>query len=297
MKIVIQIFCLPYEIDELENTLNQLRRASKYIDKSLDWYVDVCMCTADDMVNWSKSSIPKKYFEEKLLKLSSHTDWCSKNFHVSSEIKGCVSHRRYCLKEYEHTQYFIWLDTDIIFDERTLSYFQNAMQPVWDITPYGIITSELVRIWDNTWDCLVNENFINKKLGYQQLANPYLDSGIKGDISIEKVENSLSPQTRFKFAGGWFTCISGRLLREIGIPESFGHYGFEDTFVMMASEKLVKTKGKDIQQFKLKNLVVCENYKYRNNSHYLNNISVYDRREHFKQIAESNFMKELEKIN
>ena len=297
MKIVIQIFCLPYEIDELENTLNQLRRASKYIDKSLDWYVDVCMCTADDMINWSKSSIPKKYFEEKLLKLSSQLDWCSKKFHASSEIKGCVSHRRYCLKKYEHTQYFIWLDTDIIFDERTLSYFQNAMQPVWDITPYGIITPELVRIWDNTWDCLVNENFINEKLGYQKLANPYLDSGIKGDVGIEQVQNTLSPQTRFKFAGGWFTCISGRLLRQIGVPESFGHYGYEDTFIMMASEKLVQTKGQDIQQFKLKNLVVCENYKYRNNSHYLNNISVYDRREQFKQIAESNFMKELEKIN
>ena len=297
MKIVIQIFCLPYEIDELENTLNQLRRASKYIDHSLDWYLDVCMCTSDDMINWGKSSVPKKYFEEKFLKLSAQTDWCSKNFHTSSEIKGCVSHRRYCLKEYEHTQYFIWLDTDIIFDERTLSYFQNAMQPVWDITPYGIITPELVRIWDNTWDCLVNENFIDKPVGYQKLANPYLDSGIKGDVGIEQVQNTLSPQSRFKFAGGWFTCISGRLLRQIGIPESFGHYGYEDTFVMVASEKLVQTKQQDIQQFKLKNLVVCENYKYRNNSHYLNNISVYDRREQFKQIAESNFMKELEKIN
>ena len=66
---------------------------------------------------------------------------------------------------------------------------------------------------------------------------------------------------------------------------------------MVASEKLVQTKQQDIQQFKLKNLVVCENYKYRNNSHYLNNISVYDKREQFKQIAESNFIKELEKIN
>jgi hypothetical protein len=57
-------------------------------------------------------------------------------------------------------------------------------------------------------------------------------------------------------------------------------------------------EGKEgIQQFKLKNVVVCENYKYRNNSHYLNNISVYDRREEFKKQAESNFMKELEKIN
>lgn len=297
MKIVIQIFCLPYEIDELETTLNQLRRASKYIDLSNEWIIDVTMCTSDDMVDWGKSSIPKSYFEQKLLKLSWQTDWCVKNFRTSDTIKGCVSHRRYCLQQYEHTQYFIWLDTDIIFDERTLSYFENAMKPVWDITPMNIITPELVRIWDNTWDCLVNENYIDEPVGYQEKANPYLDSGIKGDVGIESVNNSLSPQSRFKFAGGWFTCISGRLLRKIGIPESFGHYGYEDTFVMVASEKLVKLGVEDIQQFKLKNLVVCENYKYRNNTHYLKNISVFDRRERFKKIAESNFMKELEKIN
>ena len=39
---------------------------------------------------------------------------------------------------------------------------------------------------------------------------------------------------------------------------------------MVAAEKLVQTKQLDIQQFKLKNVVVCENYKYRDNNHYLN---------------------------
>ena len=297
MKIVISIFCLPYEIDELETTLNQLRRAYYYLSDKNEWYLDVTMCTSDDMVNWKKSSLPKSYFEDKLLKLSSQSDWCVKYFRSSSKILGCVSQRRASILQHKDADYFIWLDTDIIFDERTLSYLENTLQPVLDITPMNIITPELVRIWDNTWDCLVNENFIDKKVGYQKLADPYKDSGIKGDVGIERVENTTSPQSRFKFAGGWFTCISGRLLRKIGIPESFGHYGYEDTFVMVASEKLVQLKKEDIQQFKLKNVVVCENYKYRNHSHYINNISVYDRREEFKQIAESNFMKELEKIN
>jgi hypothetical protein len=171
------------------------------------------------------------------------------------------------------------------------------MQPVWDITPHGIITPEFVRIWDETWDCLVNENFINEKVGYEKLADPYECSGIKGDVGIEKVDYTDSPLSRFKFAGGWFTCISGRLLRKIGIPESFGHYGYEDSFIMVASEKLMREGKEDIQQFKLKNVVVCENYKYRNNNHYLNNISAYDRREQFKKMAFQNFEPELKKIN
>ena len=53
-----------------------------------------------------------------------------------------------------------------------------------------------------------------------------------------------------------------KLLDRITIPDSLGHYGLEDTFIMWGSEKL-----KIGQQFKIKNLVVCENYKYRDNKH------------------------------
>lgn len=295
MKIVISIFCLPYEIDELENTINQLKKASYYLtNKEVEWYLDVTMCTSSDMVNWGKSSLPKKFFEEKLMKISTSTDWCVKYFRTSDTIKGCVSQRRESIKSHKDAHYFIWLDTDIIFDERTLSYVENSIIGVKDIT-YSIITPELVRIWDNTWDVLVNKNFINEKVGYQKIADPYKCSGLKGDVSLERVENIKSPQSRFKFAGGWFTCISASLLNKVGVPESFGHYGYEDTFIMVACEKLVRT-GEDIQQFKIKNLVVCENYKYRNNSHYINNISVYDRREEFKKLGFNSFNDELEKI-
>ena len=295
MKIVISIFCLPYEIDELENTINQLKKASYYLtNKEVEWYLDVTMCTSSDMVNWGKSSLPKKFFEEKLMKISTSTDWCVKYFRTSDTIKGCVSQRRESIKSHKDAHFFIWLDTDIIFDERTLSYVENSIIGVKDIT-YSIITPELVRIWDNTWDVLVNKNFINEKVGYQKIADPYKCSGLKGDVSLERVENIKSPQSRFKFAGGWFTCISASLLNKVGVPESFGHYGYEDTFIMVACEKLVRT-GEDIQQFKIKNLVVCENYKYRNNSHYINNISVYDRREEFKKLGFNSFNDELEKI-
>jgi len=296
MRIVISIFCLPYEIDELENTLNQLRRASYYLSGNNEWVLDVTMSTSEVMVNWKKSSIPKSYFEEKFIKLSAHTDWCAKYFQISNDVNGCVSQRRKSLLQHEDADYFIWLDTDIIFEERTLSYIENTLAAIQNVTPYSIITPEIVKIWDTTWDCIVNENFLGKELNYQKTNDPYKDSGIKGDITIESVRNNFPNQPRFKFAGGWFTCISGELLRRVGVPESFGHYGYEDTFLMWASEKLISTEQLDIQQFKLKNLVVCENYKYRNNAHYINNLSVYDRREEFKKIAESNFGEELDKI-
>jgi hypothetical protein len=296
MKIVISIFALPYEIDELENTLNQLRKASYYLNKKDEWVVDVTLCLADDMVNWNQSSLPKQFFIDKMFKLSSQTDWCSKYFKITDDIKGCVSQRKSTLVEHDDADYYIWLDTDIIFDERTLAYFETTLPLVSEKTNYSIITPEIVKIWDTTWDCLVNENYIDKPLNYHKTNDPYSDSGIKGDIGLESISNSFPNQPRFKFAGGWFTCLSGDLLRRIGIPESFSHYGYEDTFIMWASEKLMKTTELNIQQYKIKNLIVCENYKYRNNAHYINNLSILDRREEFKKIAEENFNEELNNL-
>jgi hypothetical protein len=297
MRIVISIFCLPYEIDELEYTLTQLRKASYYIDqKNIEWVLDVTMSVSSTMVNWKKSSLPKSYFEDKLLKLSGQQDWGAKYFKTSEDINGCVSQRRASLLQHHDADYFIWLDTDIIFDERTLSYIQNTIQAVSQKTKYSVISPEIVKIWDNTWDCLVNEQFLDKPLNYHLTNDPYKDSGIKGEVSIEPVLSGLQGQPRFKFGGGFFTTISGELLRRVGVPQSFGHYGYEDTFVMWASEKLVQLKNEDIQQFKMKNLVVCENYKYRSNYHFLNNLSALDRREEYKKIAHSHFQEEIDKV-
>lgn len=296
MKITLSIFCLPYEIDELENTLNQLRKASYYLSDKNDWFLDVTLGISSELFDWSKSKIPPNYFVDKFQKLSNDIDWCQSNFLVSDEINGCVSQRRHTLETNNNSDYFIWLDTDIIFDERTLSYLENTMAAIKNVTPYSVITPEIVKVWDNTWDCLVNEEFIDKPLDYQKTNDPYKDSGIKGDVTVESVINNFQNQPRFKFAGGWMTCLSGDLVRKIGVPKSFGHYGLEDTFIMWASEKLIQTQQTDIQQFKLKNLVVCENYKYRDNSYYRNFLHSIDRREEYKNIAQSNFVKELNNL-
>lgn len=297
MKLVISIFCLPSEIDELENTLNQLRRASYYLSGNNQWELDVTLGLSDTLTDWSGSRIPKEYFTDRLQSIAKSVDWCKGNFYASGdEINGCVSQRRHSLIQHQDADYFIWLDLDIIFDERTLSYLENSISAINNITPYSILTPEIVKVWDNTWDCLVNENFLDKPLDYQKSNDPYKDSGIKGEVSIESVNNNFQNQPRFKFAGGWMTCLSGDLVRRIGVPESFGHYGYEDTFIMWGSEKLIQSQKLDIQQFKLKNLVVCENYKYRDSSFYGSYLLRHDKREEYRTIAQNNFAKELQNL-
>ena len=287
---------MPYEIDELENTLTQLRRASYYLSGKNEWIIDVTLGLSDELTNWKDSAIHPSYFVSKLKSLGEKIDWATSNFLVSDEIKGCVSQRRNTLHKYPNSDYHIWLDTDIIFDERTLTYFESGMERLKESSPYIILTPEFVRIWDNTWDILVNENFINEPYEYNQTNDPYKDSGVKGTVELIETYNTRSPQSPYKFAGGWFTCLSTELLKLTDVPESYGHYGYEDTYIMVASNILKTLKGYPVKQFKTKNLVVCENYKYRDSKYISKFLSPIDRREEYKKVADDNFKPELLKL-
>ncbi len=81
-----------------------------------------------------------------------------------------------------------------------------------------------------------------------------------------------------------------------GIPESFGHYGLEDTYVMWCCE-LMRQKGNIVSQFVLENLIVGEIHKNRTNNTIKKFISSKDRKLEFKKIAEDNFEKELNLFN
>jgi hypothetical protein len=82
-----------------------------------------------------------------------------------------------------------------------------------------------------------------------------------------------------KFGGGWFALISKELMKTIPFPTNYGHYGLDDTYLMWGAEIL---QDPMIKQFKIKNIIVCENY-YDRGITYPNQIQFIDRREEYKK--------------
>ena len=289
MKYCISIFALPHEIDDLELTLIQLGKAFQYVDSD-NFILDVTLGVSPNLTLWDSSELKLDYFKDKFIILQKKCWWAkNKYFRLSEDkVQGCVSKRRQTWLDHKDVDYHIWLDTDIIFDERTLAYIDNVAQQLDD---ESIITPEIVKVWDNSWDCLVNENFIKEPIDYQKTNNPFKDSGIKGDISVENVICNWPNHPTMKFAGGWFTCISRKLLDRVTVPESFGHYGLEDTFLMYACDKL-----KIGTQYKIKNLVICENYLFRDNIYLTNRLASVSRKDEFLKIAQENFQKEYDSL-
>jgi hypothetical protein len=296
-KIVITTFIMPNEIDDLERVLMDLNKASKYV-KGENYELYLALTVSDFLVDWENSKLDKQYFIDRFTRLKPLTDWANKaDFHIREDIMGCTSLRRIAHNECTKATHFIWLDTDIVFDDKILFYVENSIDAIdsENITKKYVISPECVKIWDTTWDCLVNENFLNKEVGYCKINNPFIDAGQHGEIGVESLLNDVPGQPKMKFGGGWFNCLSKELLDRAPLPESMGHYGPDDTFIMWASEKLNQS-GEQIYQFKLKNYIVCENYIYRDRTHYDKLIKRIDRKEEFRNQANESFSIEINKI-
>lgn len=293
MKGIISIFSMPHELEDLAQTLERLKRNSIYLDGSVKFKVEITMNTTDELTNWDESLLPKEYITERSTELcEKYLDWCEwEIIHNTTEVLGCVSQRRYSFKNNPDADFFIWLDSDILFKDTTLYYISSAYQMVKSngINDF-VVTPQFVKQWDNTWDIVANKNYWNNSLNYHLESNIYADSLPQlEDIEVKEINN-------FKFAGGWFTLITKSLLDKTDIPESFGHYGLEDTYIMWCCE-IMRQKGKIVSQFILENLIVGEIHRNRTNNTIKKFISSKDRKLEFKKIAEDNFEKELNLFN
>lgn len=285
MKAVITIFALPGEIDDLALLLHTLKRNSVCLTGRITYRVEVTLCLSEELTNWAATKIPLSFFAERARELCEKClTWCEFKCHIEtgSEILGCVSQRRASLKHNPNAEFFIWLDCDLFFPDDTLkcledAYFEHLSDDAWHI-----VTPEVVRQWDDSWDLITNKAFLDKPIDYH--------------VTVDTIATCLTPigarKTRicptFKLAGGWATLVSGKLLRRIGVPDKLGHYGNEDTF-LSACTGYMKRIGFNAFQVIVENLVVGEMRAFRSTLTIRKYIADKDRREEFRKIASDNW--------
>jgi hypothetical protein len=277
----ILIHILPQEIDQLEQTLIQLKKNSKYV---IDHQFMVEVVLNNNLTDWSKSKIDKNYFSNKLNKLEELTrSWAETNFWISNnnEVLGCTDSHRLAGEKY-NLDAFIWLDVDIVFSDTLLYHMVEGYNTLKKNNKHIIITPETTRLWDNTWDVITNEDCLNEDASHENYFNrdPYLTTGLMGEVELNKINT-------FKFASGWVTLLSNDLIKKVVIPNKMGSYYMDDTFIMACCE-YGKQKGFNADQYVLTNEVIIENNKFRYN-HYDNYIYPINKKEEFMRIAQDNF--------
>jgi len=278
-QIIIHI--LPHEIDWFEWQAKQLKISNCYINDKV--IIDATLNL--NLVDWNESKLPKQFFIDKFLQIKELLHEYELIFDINDDrtCLGIDDKRRDSIRKYTPDN-FIYLDCDVIFKPETLALLINAAKIIDN--EFYIISPQTPKLWDQTWDVLVNELYQNEEYGFEKkIMNPYsILTQDYGDITLMPIDT-------FKFGGGWFNLISAKLLQLTDIPDSFGPYGRDDTYIMYCCE-IMKQKQMNPQQYIVKNLVIAENYIYRDNF-YINYLSIINKKEEYSKQAENNFNLEL----
>ena len=238
------VHVMPNEIDLFDRWVEQYKKALQYLDDTDDVTLMATLNLSPSLTDWDNSELKQSYFIERFSKAQP-----IKNINevVSKSGYGTTAQKRDAIK-LDYNQ-FIFIDTDIAFPEQSLKY---QLEASYQLNGKYIILPQIVKLWDSSWDLAVHNDFINKEYNYHLTHDPELT------YNQEITEVGLEQINTFKFGCGMHTLYSKELWDLIGIPESFGGYGSEDTFAMYASNYAVRA-GIDIKQYILTGLYISEN--------------------------------------
>jgi len=297
MKTRIIIHVLPFEIDRFEHQMFELKKNFAFLTEDDVVDFDVTLNVNNLLTDWDNSLLPQRYFIDRYYEIALglfQKEKMSFNISANNECLGVDDKRRQAIRKHASTcDNFLYLDNDMFYPNTTLKYMLDAAKSIKN--QYYILSPQLPKLWEPSWDVLVNENYINKPFE-DSTCEKYTTDQFEvftrdyGDIEVV-------PINTFKMGGGWFNLISSNLLAYTDIPDSFGPYGLDDTFVIDAC-KIMKSLNMDVQQYVLKNLVVTQSYQYELHHVYKNYLKFnIKQKQIFAANAQKSYQDEINKFS
>ena len=286
MNIKIKYHLMPWEIDYALFSFTQLKKSSQHLNQEDKIYIDVALNLSNYIINWNESKLPKEFFINKFNTLLPLLDWAVVRplIYDGDELWGHLDLERNQMES--HIDYYIGICPDMWFHEYLLYYLIESAKQVKD--KYFIITPETYKLWDWTWDELVNENY--KDIPYENWNKSNIFE-IQSQANLLN-EPYLRKADKFKWAG-WFDIYSKALLEElIPIPDEWKGYGPWDYFGMIISDLATKHKV-EINEYILTNQIICEYHQDKNDKNnfadYYKNLLELNKIKNQREVIESKF--------
>jgi hypothetical protein len=298
--IVISMFVFPWEIDALERVLIGLKEASFNIDQNVKFKLSLTMELSWRRVDWQQSEIPRQFFIDKLYNLKTLCNWCDYEFDIngSNAINGAADKKRSDLAKFkDEADVFMWLDTDIYFPKHILYAISTFVSQIKE--PYYVITPEIIKYWDNSWDCITNKKYLSQPFNHRDFFDMF-----SLDNECQSMDGAyLESINQFKFGAGWFTCLSKELFVKATMPDFIGEYGPDDTWIMMFCQAYnQKHRNRVVKQHLMRNVVITELGKiYIVDNHYkkylkLNPIDIDAHKDKVWQVFNEKLIKHMENV-
>ena len=243
---------MPWEIDYALLTFTQLKKSKYYIDSDVNIEIDSVLNLSSYIINWDDSKLPKEYFIDKYKNISKLLVDYKHNSKVfeKNQIYGHLDLQKE--SKSKHIDYYVNICPDMYFSEHLLSYLIQTIPHIKN--KYFVVTPQISKLWDNTWDEITHSNYIN--ISYEDWDTVDIFD-IRNDLKINDNDIELYPTQNNKWAG-WFDLYNKALWEDlIPIHKDWLGYGPHDWYSMMLSE-YAKQNGVDFQQYLLKGQTIFE---------------------------------------
>ena len=296
IQIVVHVFA--HEMHDFQRVIEQLKRNLEFT-QAKSFSFDITLNVSETKYDWQNSILQPSFFVQQF------EDLCKMLPNVTTDIifdgdYGCNSVRRKAARAGKF-DYIGYLDLDLHFSMYTLHYIDNAIQSLSQQEKQIVVSGQIPRLWDSTWDIISNQEFI--EMGTESkiwlTIDPYSIDKLVYD-RLSKIQLKQLPYV--KIGGGWMNFIDQKVLQLVDIPDSLGAYGMDDTYVQEAFNVLNKNNITNVKQYVVDNLLVCENRKYESYEPYLDNgylkleKELNDYKEQMAHYARQNCWMELEKL-
>jgi len=248
-KTLVVTHVMPMELEMFERFISYYKNSFKYLDKQDDVTMYVTLNLNPKLTDWDNSELKQQHFIDRftnsLSGVKSHLQII-----VDESVWGTTQQKRdVSFLDYD---YFIFVDPDIAVHEQQLKLQIMAAEQISSESDFFVLSPNIPKWWDTTWDVVVHPNNRNDELGKFRLKQTFIDTFTQNpnEISIRRIGE-------FKFGCGMHTLYSKKFWETFRIPEEFGGYGSEDTFGMIASSEAVKF-GIDVRQYVLDGLYITE---------------------------------------
>jgi hypothetical protein len=249
MNYKITAHLMPWELDYALLSFTQLKKSKYYLNSSDQVFIDVTLNLSSYIINWKESKIPKEFFINKFENLQSLLkDYnCHFKIYDGDQLYGGLN-AIYESTE-DHIDHYIVLNPDMYFSEDLLCYLIEGSKQIKN--EYFVITPQIPKLWDNTWDSISHPNF--SSTAYKDWNN--LDAYDVRYFMKNLNENiTLTPLNKHKWAG-WCDLYSKKTWEEFYSIKDWNGYGPVDFYSMLLSQ-YAKDKGLDFQQYILRSQTI-----------------------------------------
>ena len=243
-RTLVVVHVMPHEILMFKRFMQSYRAAIQYCKHDVTIRATLNLNPA--LIDWSSCGVAIDYFIDAFNAEFAYSGMRFVNeVIIDNSIGGTSEQKRKIIRGGMYDQY-VFVDPDIVFHDLQLVYLLEAAK---DLRGMYMISPNVPKFWDNTWDVLVHKDLQNVGLHSTEAVN-----GVKAQ-KIDTVK--LQALNVFKFGCGLFNLFSNEFWQFIDIPDSIGGYGPEDTIAAVRATYAARL-GYEIRQYLLDGIYVTE---------------------------------------